>query len=288
MNIFPVNHPLEFSIVANLVYLFLFFIIYSFLGWIIECSWVSYEKKKIENRGYLFGPICPIYGVGVLICLLMVSPLNFPWYLEFFLIMLFCSIVEYSTSVILEKIFHVRWWDYTNSTKLNLNGRVSLITSLGFGIGGLLVLHIVHPILISFLNHFSLSTLVVLAIILLIIFIIDLVLSSVAAASIKDTLKGGRVDLTEEIKKLCLNYYKKASRMSRKITREAIRRMKRAQREAGRTVKRAKRNAQRKIKKAQHETERRVRLAKKTIVQAKQQFDKTLGGKDSKDEKKKS
>ena len=288
MNIFPVNHPLESSIATNLVYLFLFFVVYSFLGWIIECSWVSYENKKIENRGYLFGPICPIYGVGVLVCLLIVSPLNLPWYLEFFLITLFCSIVEYFTSVILEKIFHVRWWDYTNNTKLNLNGRVSLITSLGFGVGGLLVLHIIHPILISFFSHFSLSTLAVFAIIFLVVFIIDLVLSSIAAASVKDALKGGRVDLTEEIKKLCLNYYKKASRMSRKITREAIKRMKKAQREASRTVKRAKRNAQRKIKKAQHETERRVRLAKKTIVQAKQQFDKTLGGKDSKDEKKKS
>lgn len=268
------------SVVVQLVQYFLVFLLYSFIGWIVECLWVSLHKGKFENRGFLFGPICPIYGVGSLACVILVSPLNLPWFLEFILIMVVCDTIEYLTSLVLEKIYHVRWWDYTTSCKIHLNGRIALNTSLGFGLSGLVVLRLVQPSLKNFLDIFSTNTLFVVSIILLVILLFDLLLSSIAAASVKDTLKGGRVDLTAEIKKLSLNYYRKASRLSRKISRLTIRRMKLAQRQASRKLKWAKRNATRNFKKTTRAAKDKItaahKTAKRTIDQAKKRVEETF------------
>ncbi len=128
------------------------FFIYSLLGWVYECIFCTIQNKKWENRGFLIGPICPIYGVGaVLVTWLseLFMPIGTPFYwmgaLKIFLISFFGGIIlEYSTSWTLEKLFHAVWWDY-NNFPLNLNGRVSLFTSLGFGIAGPIVIFFVIP-----------------------------------------------------------------------------------------------------------------------------------------------
>lgn len=126
------------------------FIVFSFLGWVWESIYVSLVNKKWENRGFLYGPICPIYGVGAisgvgLVELLSVfgyPPLN--WW-QVLLIGFFGSIVlEYSTSVILEKLFHARWWDYSEMP-LNINGRICFPASCGFAAAGLLVVYVFAP-----------------------------------------------------------------------------------------------------------------------------------------------
>jgi len=221
------------------LYVFLFFA-YSLIGWILECLWVSFCKGKFENRGFLFGPICPIYGVGALICILLIGPLDLPWYLEFLFIILVCDFIEYFTSVFLEKIYHLRWWDYTDSSKFHLGGRISLETSIGFGLGGLIILNFLQPNILKFVSIFSPSVLFVFLIVVLFTFLFDLTLSSVAAASVKNVLKGGHVDLTNEIKKFSLNYYRKASRLSRKLARSTVKHMQNAQRQAQKTVNQAK------------------------------------------------
>lgn len=267
-------------VVVQFVQYLLLFLFYSFIGWIVECFWIFLHKGKFENRGFLFGPICPIYGAGSLVCIVLVSPLNLSWLLEFILIMVVCDIIEYLTSLVLEKIYHVRWWDYTTSCKIHLNGRIALSTSLGFGLGGLFILRIVQPSLQKFLGMFSTNALFITSIILLTILLFDLLLSSIAAASVKDTLKGGQVDLTAEIKKLSLNYYRKASRLSRKISKLTIRRMKLAQRQASRKLKRAKRNATRNLKKTTKAAKDKItaahKTAKKTVDQAKKRVEETF------------
>lgn len=219
-----------------LAYLFLLFIIYSFGGWIVECIWTLIGKRKFENRGFLFSPICPIYGVGSLLCVVFLAPLNLSWPLFFLLMIVLCDIIEYFTSVVLEKLYHVRWWDYTNGSLLHLNGRISLETSIGFGIGGLAIVYLVQPVLDGFLAFFSPLTLIILASILFIIFVADIIFSTIAIANVTDCMTGGTIDLTAEIKKFSINYYKKASRLSRKIARSAISQVEKAQKEAKKRV----------------------------------------------------
>ena len=95
------------------------------------------NKKRFVNRGFLIGPICPIYGYGVLLILLLVG--NKGDILAVFLkSILICSLIEYFTSYFMEKLFKARWWDYSKR-KFNLNGRVCLGTAIPFGILGLFI-----------------------------------------------------------------------------------------------------------------------------------------------------
>ena len=116
------------------------FVIYSFFGWIFECIYCSSIEKKWNNRGFLFGPLCPIYGVGALWIIILYKIFCFTT-IELFLVSFFGSMVlEYGTSFLLEKLFHARWWDYSN-LPLNLHGRISLFTGIGFGLGGMFVIY---------------------------------------------------------------------------------------------------------------------------------------------------
>ena len=223
-------------LVIQLAYYFLLFILYSFGGWIVECIWTYFMKRKLENRGFLFGPICPIYGVGSLICVLLIGPLHLSWPLEFLLMVVLCDVIEYTTSVVLERIYHVRWWDYTTASVLHLNGRISLETSIGFGVGGIFILHLIQPFFSHLLAPLTPLSLLVISGLLLIIFVADILLSLIAISNIKGVFKGGTVDLTAEIKRFSINYYKKASRLSRRLTHTAIHHVGNAQKEAKKRV----------------------------------------------------
>ena len=223
-------------IILQFAYYFLLFILYSFGGWIVECIWTYFMKRKLENRGFLFGPICPIYGVGSLICVLLIGPLHLSWLLEFLLMVVLCDVIEYITSVVLEKIYHVRWWDYTTESKIHLNGRISIETSIGFGVGGIFILHLIQPFFSNLLGLLNLPALLITSSILFIVFVADILLSMIAISNIKGVFKGGTVDLTAEIKRFSIDYYKKASRLGRRITRTAMHHVGNAQKEAKKRV----------------------------------------------------
>lgn len=129
---------------------FVWFIIYSFMGWIYESTYCTIRKHHWENRGFLHGPIVPIYGVGALLASILFSELPISGLqeasnLKIFLICFFGSIVlEYTTSWGLEKLFHAYWWDYSD-VFCNINGRVCLPASIGFGCAGILVVRIIYP-----------------------------------------------------------------------------------------------------------------------------------------------
>ena len=122
---------------------YILFWIYSFLGWIIETSWVSFKSKKIINRGFFLGPYCPIYGTGGILLLALNNYQNDP-FVVFVLSIFICSLVEYLTSYILELIYKVRWWDYSNRF-FNINGRICLFNSFCFGLFGLLAVCLLNP-----------------------------------------------------------------------------------------------------------------------------------------------
>ncbi len=154
----------------------LFFFIYSFLGWCLEVICKLISEKRFINRGMLIGPICPIYGYGVLIMTLLLQDYLKEPITLFILIIVSCSILEYFTSYFLEKIYHTRWWDYTNR-KFNINGRICLETMIPFGVLGILIMNYGNSLVFRFLNLFSNTTICIVSIILLITYMMDNIIS---------------------------------------------------------------------------------------------------------------
>lgn len=185
----------------DLTKIFLFFIIYSFLGWIVETLFVFLDTKKLINRGFLIGPYCPIYGVGGILVTYFLSNYKDNIFITFGMAVIIFAILEYFTNYIMEKLFKARWWDYTNF-KYNINGRICLETLIPFGLLGCFAIYVVNPIIFSLLNIINPSSLKIIALLLFIIFIIDFTVSLKIINSFKDTaVKFLKKDNTEEITK---------------------------------------------------------------------------------------
>ncbi len=122
---------------------FIYFIVYSFLGWAYESLYYSFQLKKLVNAGFLRGCICPIYGIACVgnILLLSNTESNF---VVFCISMTVISSIEYVVSFVLEKVFGKRWWDYSK-WPMNINGRISVLTSVSFGVMSLIQLKLIHP-----------------------------------------------------------------------------------------------------------------------------------------------
>ncbi len=123
----------------------LFFFSYCFLGWIWESCYVSVKKGEWINRGFLRGPIVPIYGFGAVIVLWVTLPVVSNVFLVFLLGMLGATILEYLTGAAMERLFHVRYWDYS-SHKYNLNGYICAECSLAWGIFSVFLVKVLHPL----------------------------------------------------------------------------------------------------------------------------------------------
>lgn len=180
--------------------LFLLFIIYSFLGWCMEMVVCYFATRKWVNRGFLIGPICPIYGWGcLLIILLLKRYLDDPLVL-FVMSMVLCSLLEYYTSYLMEKLFKARWWDYSHK-KYNINGRICLDNILAFGILGLLMMYFINPFVVKMLGFVSAKVLNVIAIIIFVVFLVDNIVSLKVISGFKKVAKSIHKDSTEEITK---------------------------------------------------------------------------------------
>lgn len=195
---------------------FLYFLIYSFLGWFMEVCLSLWNKHKFINRGFLIGPYCPIYGWGCLAIILIVGRSTEDIFGVFAKSILVCSLLEYSTSYVMEKIYNVRWWDYSNN-KFNINGRICLETMVPFGLLALLIIYVVHPFVIGMVDKLSSTTLVFVAIILLVIYIIDNIISTYILFKIKDKIKGKKKDNTEKIKKYIEKWFQDNTVLYRRI-----------------------------------------------------------------------
>ncbi len=198
--------------------LFLSFIIYAFIGWILEIIYTYIKDKKVINRGFLIGPYCPIYGMGcILITILLKKYYSDPIVLAI-MSMIICSILEYITSYLMEKLFKARWWDYRDR-KFNINGRICLETLIPFGIGSLVIMYIVNPFIVNLLNLIPKVIIYILFIAIFIIFILDIIISFNAISKIRISTKKILEDSTEEItkhvKKYLLNNFKQWKRISK-------------------------------------------------------------------------
>lgn len=120
------------------------FMIYAFLGWCAEVAFAAVDSGKFVNRGFMNGPYCPIYGVGVLIVVWVLTPLKDNIFVLFAGSVILTSVLEYLVGFLLEKLFGNRWWDYSD-LPFNIKGYVCLKFSLMWGIGCMLIMDMVHP-----------------------------------------------------------------------------------------------------------------------------------------------
>ena len=127
--------------------IFLQFLAYSFLGWTCETIYCSIGQGKFVNRGFLNGPLCPVYGFGAMAVLVFLRPIQNNIPLLFLCGMLVTSIIEYITGYLLEKLFATKWWDYS-TYRFNIHGRVCLRNSLMFGVLSVVAARVVDPVVL--------------------------------------------------------------------------------------------------------------------------------------------
>ena len=161
----------------------LYFFIYAFLGWICESIYCSFLQKKLINRGFLNGPLCPVYGVGAVIVVISLWAYRDNMIAVFVLGMILTSVVEYITATVLEKLFHAKWWDYSNY-KFNIHGKVSLLNSTMFGVLSVVVIKFVHPSILSVVDKINDTVLGLFVILATCLTILDFVITVQALNSL--------------------------------------------------------------------------------------------------------
>ena len=132
----------------------LLFYIYCFAGWVWESAYVSIKLHKWINRGFLKGPFLPIYGSGAIVVLISTVLIKKYTILVFIIGMISATILEYITGAIMEKLFHVRYWDYSEK-KFNINGYICLVSSLAWGFFSLALVYLVNPLIEPFIISIS-------------------------------------------------------------------------------------------------------------------------------------
>lgn len=177
-----------------LVYSFMIFFLSAFIGYFLEVFWVYLGSKKIVNRGFLCGPIIPIYGFGAVLILFCLFRYYDDPIVVFVFGMIITSALEYFVSFLMEKLFSNKWWDYSD-IPYNLNGRICLRNSFAFGILSLVIIYLITPLFAVIFQLLSFKTWMVIAIILFIILVIDLIYSCYIAYNLRN-----RIIIVEELK----------------------------------------------------------------------------------------
>lgn len=200
----------------SVVITFLLFILYSFAGWIIEVFNCIIRHHKFVNRGFLIGPLCPIYGFAGLAAAGILGRYEHDPIALFFSSIALFSVLEYFTSFIMEKLFHARWWDYSYM-HFNINGRICLETMIPFGLLGVAVVSVINPIVIGFLQAIPAIIAYVAFAILAIVFIADIITSLIIIVKYGKTVNHLYPDSTEEINRIIRTKFLEGNILKRRL-----------------------------------------------------------------------
>lgn len=166
------------------------FFIYSILGWLVESIYMSFCNKKWTNRGFIHGPICPIYGVGALTVYFILKPFSGNYIVLYFCGTILATALEYLTAIIMQRIFGCIWWDY-NDKPFNYKGILCLESSIAWGFYTIFLFLFLHKWATAILGLYTRRTGEILAAILIIYYAVDFTISLI-----------GAIDLNEKLKKL--------------------------------------------------------------------------------------
>lgn len=171
----------------------LLFYFYCLCGWIWESCYVSVRQRQWVNRGFLHGPMLPIYGSGAILILFVTLPVAEDLRLVYLLGLIAATVLEYVVGAVMEAIFKVRYWDYSRQ-RFNLHGYICLTSSIAWGFFSILLVRCIHPPIDRLLHHLPAMLVHPLATVITVIFVIDTVQSVRAAIDLRDVL----TRLTEE------------------------------------------------------------------------------------------
>ena len=153
--------------------LFYYFCWWSIFGWFLEVVVRTLETGGFENRGFLNGPFCPIYGFGVTIITHILEPIQENFLLLYIASSVICTSFELFVGVLMEKIFNTKWWDYSHE-KFNYKGFICLRIALLWGVGSVLVIRIVHPLILKAIQYVPYTAGNIIAGFILLVILIDL------------------------------------------------------------------------------------------------------------------
>ena len=175
----------------------LLFFLYCFLGWVWESCYVSVCRRQWVNRGFLHGPLLPIYGSGAILSLFVTLPAEENLWLVWLLGMIAATALEYVTGDVMERLFKVRYWDYSKK-RFNLNGHICLSSSIAWGFFSILLVRFLHPPVGRLLTSVPAFLVDPAALALTAAFTVDVVRSTQAALDLREIL----TRLTEENEEL--------------------------------------------------------------------------------------
>ena len=164
------------------------FIIYAFIGWCTEVGYAALNTGKFVNRGFLNGPYCPIYGCGVVIVVAVLTPLKENLIILFIGSFLLTSVLEFITGFLLEKVFHNKWWDYSD-LPFNIKGYVSLKFSIYWGLACTFIMDIMHPIIYKFITIIPRILGIVLISVFMGVFVVDVIITVATILKFNQRLK---------------------------------------------------------------------------------------------------
>lgn len=160
--------------------LILYFLLFACIGWIMETLYAIYNLGHFVKRGFLYGPICPIYGYGALILIMFFYRYKNHNFKLFIYAAVIFSVFEYSVSYILDAMFAMHWWDYTNEF-FNLNGRISIFYSFAWGIIAILFINHIYPFFLKHVNIILSKIPYAMQIILLYTFLLLFIVDTIAS-----------------------------------------------------------------------------------------------------------
>lgn len=164
------------------------FMIYAFLGWAVEVAFAAFCTGTFVNRGFLNGPICPVYGCGVLAVIVVLNPLHDNIFLLFAGSFVLVSAIEFLTGFLLEKLFHNKWWDYSDR-KFNICGYVCPLFSILWGIGCTLILRVFHPAVYKLIRLLPFLPGIIMLAVFCIVFAVDLAITVASILKFNERLR---------------------------------------------------------------------------------------------------
>lgn len=174
-------------------------LIYSVLGWIVESIYMSFCNRKLTNRGFIHGPMCPIYGVGAMSVYFILRPMEGNLVALYFGGAFLATFLEYLTAVVMQKVFGCIWWDY-NDKPFNYKGILCLESTIAWGFYTLFLFLFLHKWVNSFMSLYSRTTGIYISVLLIVYYVIDFTISLIGAIDLNVKLKklSGIVDEMQE------------------------------------------------------------------------------------------
>lgn len=194
----------------SIYFILMVFYVFSILGWVYESTFVSIRTGKPVNRGFLVGPMLPLYGTGATLVYVLLRPVSSHPSLLYALGMLIATVIEYLTSYVLEKLFHAKWWDYSKAP-YNLNGRIAIIPSMFWGFLTLFLFDVLEPFAIWLIGLIPEATGLKILAVLILISLADLTYTIIETVNFRkqlETLYTFRQELEQQFQELQLNSLK--------------------------------------------------------------------------------